>query len=802
MSRKKFLAILLTAGVSFSSIPGINVLGAEYAEAITDADIFDAGEEVTKDYFPAETEEESVEMQEIFTEESAETEEFSDEEPIIVPYEITGVLQAGGYLDAKKTAVVNGMDQAKAERVIKYLKASIYNCKEEIRLHEFELRDEEFDALFTEALNEMPGFFAVDVNAGIRYVSSKGQVLTVLLRYTTDLEGCIRNAEKYENEIDKFMYGVEESWTDLEKALYAHEFLAETCSYDDSRTKHSAYDAIVNHSAVCSGYAEAYADLMRRLGIECTFVGSGKLNHVWNMVKIDGCWYHVDVTWDGTGHSNFLKSEQWFRSKKGGHDAPDIYYRGGKHIPAESTLYDDAFWSSAYGRIYYDQNYWYSFEGFKYIKKYRAGSLEFVEEIKNITYDLDEKEVIDSMTYGGYDCLMYNGIIYYSTPYKIHSIDRNGQEQIFHEINEREKQIGYIRYFSVDENGILKYTLFKGNTYKEAHEIVLSTHQHQYDTEKVLKEPKCGEEGRKRYYCSICGAYYTKIILPTGEHDWTDWETYQKSSLIEEGSIERRCKSCGYVDSKIIEQLKKISLSSASLTYNGKVQHPAVKVTDVKNQIVDPSNYKVTYSRGCKDIGTYWVEVSFKNPYDECVTEYFDIIKPKQKLKASDVTAVLGHGASVKTVHTGDGKLSYKSDNTKIAVVYSNGKIGTRGVGTTTITVTAGSTKYSEAVSVKVKVTVLPEATVFQSVKSDFERKVSLSWKKTAGVTGYYIQYSDNPQFKNGKSLRIKGDSSNKTTISGLAGKKNCYFRIRTYKTVAGKSFYSKWSSVKKVKVR
>ena len=54
---------------------------------------------------------------------------------------------------------------------------------------------------------------------------------------------------------------------------------------------------------------------------------------------------------------------------------------------------------------------------------------------------------------------------------------------------------------------------------------------------------------------------------------------------------------------------------------------------------------------------------------------------------------------------------------------------------------------------------------------------------------------------KNAKSVTVK-NSVKKTTLKGLTSKKNCYIRIRTYKTVNGKKYYSQWSTVKKVTVR
>lgn len=90
----------------------------------------------------------------------------------------------------------------------------------------------------------------------------------------------------------------------IQKAKLVHDYLAKTVSYDYtdyyantvSLENASAYSALVKHTAVCEGYALAYRLLMNMLGVP-TIMVSGT-NHAWNMVNLNGKWYHVDVTWD------------------------------------------------------------------------------------------------------------------------------------------------------------------------------------------------------------------------------------------------------------------------------------------------------------------------------------------------------------------------------------------------------------------------------------------------------------------------------------------------------------------------
>lgn len=75
----------------------------------------------------------------------------------------------------------------------------------------------------------------------------------------------------------------------------------------------------------------------------------------------------------------------------------------------------------------------------------------------------------------------------------------------------------------------------------------------------------------------------------------------------------------------------------------------------------------------------------------------------------------------------------------------------------------------------------------------------TIKYKKAGKlISGYQVQYSTRSNFK---GARIKNVSKSKTSqkIKGLKAKKTYYVRVRTYKTVKGKKYYSDWSSVKRV---
>ena len=79
----------------------------------------------------------------------------------------------------------------------------------------------------------------------------------------------------------------------------------------------------------------------------------------------------------------------------------------------------------------------------------------------------------------------------------------------------------------------------------------------------------------------------------------------------------------------------------------------------------------------------------------------------------------------------------------------------------------------------------------------------TVKWKKKSSITGYQIQYSTNSKFKkkDSKTIKVKQVKTNSKRIKGLKVAKKYYVRVRTYKLVKKKSYYSSWSKKKSVTI-
>ncbi len=81
------------------------------------------------------------------------------------------------------------------------------------------------------------------------------------------------------------------------KLKKVHDALVDNATY--TKGFHDAADVIVDGKGVCSAYASATQLLLSMMRIDCRLVeGTRKMNHVWNLVKVDDDWYHLDTTWN------------------------------------------------------------------------------------------------------------------------------------------------------------------------------------------------------------------------------------------------------------------------------------------------------------------------------------------------------------------------------------------------------------------------------------------------------------------------------------------------------------------------
>ena len=76
-----------------------------------------------------------------------------------------------------------------------------------------------------------------------------------------------------------------------------HDALVDNSKY--TKGHYSTEEIVLNGEGVCAAYTSATQLLLHMVMIDCRSVlGTEKMNHIWNIIDVNGEWYHADVTWD------------------------------------------------------------------------------------------------------------------------------------------------------------------------------------------------------------------------------------------------------------------------------------------------------------------------------------------------------------------------------------------------------------------------------------------------------------------------------------------------------------------------
>lgn len=113
---------------------------------------------------------------------------------------------------------------------------------------------------------------------------------------------------KLDAAFSKAMRRVTSSMDATTKILTLHDYLIDIINYEEHEK--TAYTGLVNREADCFGYAQTMDYVLRRAGFETDMAYTLDETHAWNLVKVSGKWYHIDLTWDaGYSYGNYWEKK-------------------------------------------------------------------------------------------------------------------------------------------------------------------------------------------------------------------------------------------------------------------------------------------------------------------------------------------------------------------------------------------------------------------------------------------------------------------------------------------------------------
>lgn len=170
-------------------------------------------------------------------------------------------------------------------------------------------------------INDHPEFFYLNGYTYTQYTRNEEiQYITFSGRYTYDAKEVEKRQRLIDAEMENLIDGLL-GYDEYETVKRVYENLILSTDYSmDSPDNQNICSVFLDKKSVCNGYAKAAQYLLNDLGIPCIII-NGATNgepHAWNIVEIDGAYYHMDTTWGDPSYYSSTDSE-----KEG---APNIDY--------------------------------------------------------------------------------------------------------------------------------------------------------------------------------------------------------------------------------------------------------------------------------------------------------------------------------------------------------------------------------------------------------------------------------------------------------------------------------------------
>ncbi len=425
---------------------------------------------------------------------------------------------------------------------------------ERISLEDCNISSQELDEIFSELYltGQLPWY------AGATYVYTYNEETRQVYTYApVYLDPQAYDRCLYEQTVAEILAeAVQEDMDQWQIALALHDYLVSNFRYDETLTNYRGYDLLVNGSAVCSGYAEVYQDLLSRVGIQSVIVESQEMpqGHGWNLVKLYGQWYHVDVTWDDPGpdiqgyvsHKYFLLTDREMAQEgTDGHDGWET------EITCTDTTFENAFWHDTQSAILWktpETCYLQTTDTESFVTQICARNsatgeytLLYTEQPQYMDLGTGER-----YTYKEQGLSLYNGRLYGSDMNTVYSIAPDGSDFRTEFTYDTESNQKYIAGSFVKE-GKLYLTLATHEQTFSAMEVTLEQadpiHTHSYTPE--VFPPGCTEQGWTEYVCE-CGISFTEnYTLPVG-HTYDSGKTVLEPTYTQCGVVQFTCTQCGH----------------------------------------------------------------------------------------------------------------------------------------------------------------------------------------------------------------------------------------------------------------
>lgn len=220
-----------------------------------------------------------------------------------------------------------------------------------IYIQDYNVNENDLKNTFGKILCEYPDLFYL--KESYNYSTWGNTIVGIKFEYKFSKEEYQEQKAIIDNTFSKVLNTIDDSMSDYEKALLIHDYLCTNFSYDLTYSNYNLLDFVKSGTGVCQAYYQAYAYMLNQVGIKSYPVQSTLLNHIWNMIEIDGKYYQVDVTWDDytpdligwSSHTNFLLNDDDISRNHNSNGVID-WYTYEENLEATDNTFNDYLFKS------------------------------------------------------------------------------------------------------------------------------------------------------------------------------------------------------------------------------------------------------------------------------------------------------------------------------------------------------------------------------------------------------------------------------------------------------------------------
>ena len=263
--------------------------------------------------------------------------------------------------------------------------------------------------------------------------STTKNIKYIKLNYSCTKDEYSKQLASIDSKFSNILSKLDDTMSEKEKALVLHDYLCTNFYYDQSATIFDMYNFVEQGSGVCQAYMLTYTYLLNKVGIENYPVFSDEISHTWNMAKLDGEYYQIDVTWDDytfellgwANHNNFMLTDTEISTEHGSE-----WYMYDEVSATDTTYSSCKFKSSNCPCIVIDGDIFYIDNNTFYEYNFNDDSITKISDLLSNDGWQDFVSSTDTVKYvygSDYTSLNpYNNVIFYNTPNKVVAIDING----------------------------------------------------------------------------------------------------------------------------------------------------------------------------------------------------------------------------------------------------------------------------------------------------------------------------------------------------------------------------------------